>query len=361
VTVAGGGLGMSTFNDTVASLTITSGSVFGTGTLTASTYGLGGGTVAANLGGGTLNVTANSTLSGAAAATTVNLNAGTLTLSSGSRLTGSPAVSGSLGATLVLGGNESFGSLAGAAGVTLGGHSLTVGGNNANSAYSGVLTGIGAFVKVGSGTFTFTGSIPSGVATAISAGRFVASGAIGSGSMSVAAAAWLAGTGTIGGPVTVDGTLSPGTSPGLLTLGSLTLGNASTTYMEIVGTTRGSLYDSIDITDGGIAFNGSLALDFQNTFADSTSFLLFGISTGAGSRVGSFTSVTAVGSYGSLTFTNIGSGVWSSGPTSISNQEIRFSQVTGEVIVVPEPNVTAVVAASAGIAWIMRRCRRSRA
>ena len=138
VTVNGGGLDMASFNDTVASLAITSGSVFGAGTLTAATYGLGGGTVAANLGGGTLNVTGNSTLSGAAAATAVNLNAGTLTLVGAGRLTGNAAVSGSAGAALALGGNETVASLAGIANVNLGSSRLTVG-DATNTTYSGVL------------------------------------------------------------------------------------------------------------------------------------------------------------------------------------------------------------------------------
>ena len=176
VTVAGGGLNMSTFADTVSSLTITSGSVFGSGTLTASTYGLGGGTVAANLGAGTLNVTGNSTLSGSSGAGTVNLNAGTLTLSSANRLSTSASVSGSSGASLSLGGNQTIASLAGAADVSLGANTLTVNGAQSTT-YDGLLAGAGGLAKGGAGTLTLTASNAYTGNTTISGGTLALSGA----------------------------------------------------------------------------------------------------------------------------------------------------------------------------------------
>ena len=85
VTVAGGGLDLGSYTDTVTSFTITSGTLFGSGKLTAATYALLGGTVAGNLGGGSLTVTANSNLNGTADVTSLRLNAGTLTLGSAGR------------------------------------------------------------------------------------------------------------------------------------------------------------------------------------------------------------------------------------------------------------------------------------
>jgi len=248
VTVAGGELRMNANSNTVGGFTITSGSLTGLGgKLTASSYGLGGGVVTANLGGGTLNVTANSALNGTSDATVVNLNAGALTLGSGgSRFTqANVAVSGSSGASLALGGNESFGSLNGAANIALGGNTLSVGGGGN---YSGILSGSGGLTKVGSGKFTLLGAnsyagstIISGGTLALGAGGSLAgsqtivagnagsSGAVldlsalaGAGNtFTFATGQMVMGNGTIdlaGGTLRVPGMLAPGNSPGNLAI-----------------------------------------------------------------------------------------------------------------------------------------------
>ena len=182
--VNGGGFNLAGFNDTVAGVTITSGSIFGAGTLTAATYNVGGGTVAANLGDGTLAVNGNSSLAGSSAVTAVNLNSGALTLGSGGRFTASSvAVSGSSGASLTLGGNEAFGSLAGAANVALGGSTLSVGSANTSTTFSGVLSN-GALTKTGVGTLALTGNNTYSGLTTISGGTL----AVGSGGTSGALA-----------------------------------------------------------------------------------------------------------------------------------------------------------------------------
>ncbi|MEI6239143.1 MAG: autotransporter-associated beta strand repeat-containing protein [Planctomycetia bacterium] len=173
VTITNGGLDLAANSDSVASFVITSGSLAGTGKLTAATYVLGGGSVAANLGGNTLSVTGNTSLYGTSDATVVNLNTGTVTLGSGGRFTAATvAVTGSSGAGLVLGGDEAFGSLAGAASIDLVSSSLTVGAANTSTSYSGVFSGNGSLTKVGSGTFTFVGSSTSTRPTTLSGGRF---------------------------------------------------------------------------------------------------------------------------------------------------------------------------------------------
>ena len=63
------------------------------------------------------------------------------------------------GAVLDLNGfNETLGSLAGAGNVTLGSGTLTAGGNNASTTYSGTISGSGGFNKAGSGTLLLTGT-----------------------------------------------------------------------------------------------------------------------------------------------------------------------------------------------------------
>ena len=63
--------------------------------------------------------------------------------------------------TLNLNGNsQTIASLAGGGNVSLGagaGGTLTTGGSNASTTYSGVISGTGGLAKAGSGTFTVTG------------------------------------------------------------------------------------------------------------------------------------------------------------------------------------------------------------
>jgi len=108
--------------------------------------------------------------------------------------------------------------------------------------------------------------------------------------------------------------------------------------MEIAGTVRGGGYDAIDITDAsGIVFGGALELTFTSLFPDNTTFDLFGFS---GSPTGAFSSVTAAGSYGSLTFVRQG-GVWTA---QSGSQTLSFAESSGNVLVVPEPGVIALAA-----------------
>lgn len=95
-------------------------------------------------------------------------------------------------------------------------------------------------------------------------------------------------TGT-GGSTTFDGTLSPGNSPGLLTIeGDATLTDSNETLLEIAGLIRGDEYDAIDV--GGVfTLDGTLNIvlldNFPLTVGDS--FLLIQ----AGSLAGDFTEV----------------------------------------------------------------------
>ena len=60
--------------------------------------------------------------------------------------------------------------------------------------------------------------------------------ATGSGKVSVNAAETLSGSGIIGGPVTVAGALSPGGSPGILTVNNqVTFETGSTFNVEVIG------------------------------------------------------------------------------------------------------------------------------
>jgi hypothetical protein len=178
-------------------------------------------------------------------------------------------------------------------------------------------------------------------------------GQLGAGAVSVASGATLGGSGTIGGAVTVTGILSPGNSPGDMSLASLALDPSCTVLMEIDGTVAGTQYDQVSILSAGsIAYDGTLQLNLSQTFSDSTTFNLF---EGFGSSFsGNFATITSVGSaYTGLTFTRVNN-LWTS--TSAGSQSLEFNQATGQLVIVPEPGALALAGLGiAAAAWIRGR------
>lgn len=105
-----------------------------------------------------------------------NTYSGTTTIRSGTLRTGSTTALSSnsalaLTGTLNLAGfSNSIGSLSGTGGVTLGSATLTTGGLNANTTYSGVISGTGGFTKTGSGVQTLSGDNTYSGATTVNGG-----------------------------------------------------------------------------------------------------------------------------------------------------------------------------------------------
>jgi hypothetical protein len=169
--------------------------------------------------------------------------------------------------------------------------------------------------------------------------------------VTVAVGATLGGSGTTGGEVTVDGTLSPGNSPGVLTAASVVLGATSTSFFEINTTTRGTGYDGVNITaDSGLTYDGALSLSFGNgsAFANNTTFDLFNFT---GTPSNDFESVTSTGFYAG-TWT-LASGSWS---LTTSEQKLTFTPSTGDLIVaVPEPSTLVLLSGLAAVGLFARR------
>jgi autotransporter-associated beta strand protein len=174
-----------------------------------------------------------------------------MTVNSGAKLWLHPVASGT-------GYNNAVASLAGAGSVELGNGTLTTGGNNANTTFSGIISGSGGGVtKIGSGTQTLSAANTYTGSTIVAAGTLLVNGTLASSPVTVAAGATLGGTGILGGPTTVSGLLTPGTNG----VGTLTVNNAlaqaatSKTLMEISKSGGTATFDRVlgvtSLTQGG--------------------------------------------------------------------------------------------------------------
>ena len=143
--------GNATFNATAGTTTL--------GAITGS-YGF------TKTGAGTLKLNATGTYTGATA-----VNGGTLLLASAAAIPVASQVSvGASGTLNVNGLSVNLGSLSGAGNVLLGGGTLTLGGNLANSTFSGVISGTGSLVKTGSELLTLGGANTYSGSTTINGG-----------------------------------------------------------------------------------------------------------------------------------------------------------------------------------------------
>jgi len=139
------------------------------------------------------------------------------------------------------------GSIEGAGAIFLGANSLTVGGNNLSTAFSGVVqdggvglgTG-GSLTKVGSGTLTLSGINTYTGATLVNGGTLTVDGSIAtSSSVTVNSGGILGGSGTVAATtINNGGALAPGTGVGTLTVnGNLVFATGSKYNVEAAATT----------------------------------------------------------------------------------------------------------------------------
>ena len=145
---------------------------------------------------------------------------------------------------------------------------------------SGVTFSNSGTVEVQSGTLSFSSYTQTAGTTILSTGTTLASTTmidIQSGSLS--------GTGTVSANITNGGTVSPGASPGILTIsGSYTQTTAGTLAIEIGGLNAGSQFDRLTVT-GTAALNGALQVSLINGFvpspADTLRIVNYGSNTGS--------------------------------------------------------------------------------
>ena len=292
-----------------------------------------------------------------------NSNGGTLTMTAANTYTGSTAIMNN--GTIQLGVGGTGGSLSTSSAIYLHTAAATLSVNRSNTVQQGVdfsgsaITANGGstgnFTQAGSGTTILTAANAYKGATNVNAGKLFINGnqSAATGAVTVAVGATLGGSGTTGGAVTVNGILSPGNSPGVLTVASVALNASSTSLFEVNGTTRGTQYDGLDITGvNGVTYDGALSLSFGNgsSFADNTTFDLFSFS---GTPSGNFFSVTSTGYYAG-TWTQA-AGEWS---LTTSEQKLTFTPSTGDlVIAVPEPATLGLLSGLAVVGFFARRQR----
>lgn len=201
----------------------------------------------------------------------------TVRLLQANQIADSVAISMYAGNTLDLNGlSDTIGSLSGSGSVNLIFGTLTTGGDNSSTTFSGNIGGVGftPLIKNGSGTFTLSGTNNCTGVTTINAGTLAVTGQLDS-NVSIAAGGTLKGSGKVGNVVANAGSILPGTVVGTLNTGALNLTNAATTLtFEIYGNTPGATHDQIAATGAVNLSNPTLALSLNTYGALSNQYVL---------------------------------------------------------------------------------------
>ena len=172
-------------------------------------------------------------LNGASAAQTVEVGSGVLQLGAAHRLASTARVN--VAGQLALGGDEAIQRLGGNGTVQLRSGAFSV----AEGSFAGNLAGTGSLIKTGAGTLTLMGNSSYDGVALVQAGTLAVQGSLcGSGGIQVGNGGTLGGAGLVCNSVSVQdgGRLSPGNSPGMLTVqGNVTLQAQSLFDVDIDG------------------------------------------------------------------------------------------------------------------------------
>jgi autotransporter-associated beta strand protein len=155
--------------------------------------------------------------------------------------------------------------------------------------FGGVISGTGSVQQNGTGTTVLVGDNRYTGATTVNAGNLIVDGSIASAQTLVNSGGLLGGRGSLGGNLVNSGIVSPGDSPGTLTVGgNYTQNAAGTLHIEIAGLAA-SQHDLLAV-NGHASLAGTLQLipvgGFQLHVGDRISFL-----TAAGGVSGTFGTV----------------------------------------------------------------------
>lgn len=345
VNVNGGILALGANTDTVGSVTLASGSITGSGTLTAATYSLTGGTLAAQLGAGAVTVNGAVTFSAAGrlnASSSLIIQGGTLTL------TGDETVASF---------QQTGGTIAGAFGInSASGFDLQSG------TISGNMGGTGGLTKTGVGTTVITGNNTYTGATNVTAGTLRVNGTTAAGStVAVSAGATLGGTGTIGGIVNVSGVLSPGASIETLNTGTLSLTNGSSLVHELNSGVATAVGSDLLLVTGNLNLAGTVGLTLSDLASPTVVFNVNDV----------FSIINYTGTWNGGLFTFGGNELANAEEFSfgLNTWRINYNALTGglnfaneyvsgsfvNLTVIPEPDIAALIGAFGAILLLRRR------
>lgn len=212
------------------------------------------------LGTGTLTLNGSNTFNGS-----TTISAGTLSVNSGSAISDSSAVNAASGAVFRLLASETIGSIAGAGNVTLGANTLTAGGDNTSTTFSGNMSGSGGFTKAGTGTLTMSGTNAYSGTTTISGGTLAVSGGSAIADGGVVSLANTAGVQMNVNSSETIGSLQGGGGTG----GTVSIAASQTLTVAEVGT---NTFSGVITGSGGFTKNGSgtLTLGGSNTYTGVT-------------------------------------------------------------------------------------------
>ena len=168
--------------------------------------------------------------------------------SNGTLIVGAAAAEAAVGAGQVTATSVAFGA---GTGTIVFNHTSTLG-----MTFGAAISGAGTINQI-AGKTILTGTSTNVGATNVNGGTLQVDGAMGAATVTVASGARLGGSGSIGGPVTIanGGTIAPGSSPGVLTVGTLTLNSGSSLDFELGAVT--GVNDRIDVM-GALTLDGTL-------------------------------------------------------------------------------------------------------
>jgi autotransporter-associated beta strand protein len=262
--------------------------------------------------------------SSAGSANIINNAGGQLVFASTSTATNATTVTNNAGGFLDIGtltnGGITIGQVTGAGNIYLGANNLTIGGQNASGTISGVISdGVspgnnfqlpaslvgGSLTKIGNGSLDLTGANTYTGNTMVSGGSLFVDGSIVSPLTTVNMGALLGGHGIIGGNVINNGVVSPGNSPGTLTVkGNYTQASSGTLLIE-VGGLAASQHDLLKV-GGSASLAGALQLQPLNGFKFSDAGQTVTFLTAAAGETGRFSSVQNLSSFnGPITNTTL--------------------------------------------------------
>ncbi len=213
--------------------------------------------------------------------------AGTLLLTGTHSYSGGTTISGGV---LQIGDGGASGSIAG----DVVNNALLVFNRSGAMTFGDTISGTGSVIKRGAGALTLTDTNTYTGATSVISGTLIVNGSIASSSVvTVAAGATLGGSGTVPTTVINGGTLSPGNSPGTLTVnGNLTLNPGSTYVAEV----QGAVADRVAVT-GTAALAGTLRIvPLGGAYTFNSPYTLLSAAGGLGGS--SFSPVDMTGSFG---------------------------------------------------------------